>query len=362
MTTPIEGEVATTATVDPDVTPAMRLAAYDVAYEGTPSWDTGRPQPCVTRMLAEGLIAGAVLDIGCGTGINAIEVARAGHAVVGIDGAQAAVAKAASRVAAADRAGAIDATFVVGDALRLDGLGRQFDTVLDIGLFHCLQPYDRATYAASLAPFVRPGGVLLLVAWSDRNPLGYGPERVTRRAIRSAFQREWKVESIEDDALEFTAAGRADPRVAGDDPTSGSRDAALTERRACRTSATSRTPDRSPSFGSGRGRTLPDAPGGARTRPERWRLPPDSSSGSTSARRTSRLPSCAPTGRSSMSPGDRRRSGRRAAGEPTIPRVNSSRPRRPSSPNVRAGRPRRRQEARLAFMASGSRAWPRPGR
>lgn len=186
----------------PGVTPELRLKAYDVAYEGTPSWDTGRPQPCVTRMLAEGLIGGAVLDVGCGTGINAIEVARAGHAVVGVDGARAAVAKAAARVAAADPEAAIDATFVVGDALRLEGLGREFDTVIDIGLFHCLQPYDRATYAASLAPLVRPGGVLLLVAWSERNPFGYGPERVTRRAIRTAFRHEWKVESIEDDALD----------------------------------------------------------------------------------------------------------------------------------------------------------------
>ena len=198
-------EPATTSGAVWDVGPELRLAAYDVAYEGTPSWDTGRPQPCVMRMLSDGLIIGAVLDVGCGTGINALEIARAGHEVVGLDCARAAVAKAAGRVTAVDRAASVVPTFVVGDALRLEPLGllgRRFDTVIDIGLFHCLQPYERATYAASLAPVVRAGGVLLLVAWSDRNPLGYGPERVTRRAIRSAFRGDWKVEAIEDDALD----------------------------------------------------------------------------------------------------------------------------------------------------------------
>ena len=80
--------------------------------------------------------------------------------------------------------------------------------MLDVGLFHVLQPVDRGRYAASLAAVVRPGGTALVVAWSDRNPFGYGPERVTRRAIRAAFGRAagWRVEAIEEEQLESRLA------------------------------------------------------------------------------------------------------------------------------------------------------------
>ena len=178
--------------------------AFANAYEGIPSWETGRLQPVVERLLARGSIAGAVLDAGCGTVRAAVRVAADGHEVVGLDVAARALELARQLADSAHAA----ATFVVGDALELataaGALAGPFDTVLDVGLFHVLQPADRRRYAESLASVVRPGGTALVVAWSDRNPFGYGPERVTRRAIRSAFGQPagWRVESIEDEQLE----------------------------------------------------------------------------------------------------------------------------------------------------------------
>ncbi len=181
--------------------PPSAVRAFDVAYEGTPTWETGVPQGCVVRMVAAGLVEGAVVDVGCGTGLNALHVAASGHEVVGIDGARAAIEKASERTRSlAPRGGSV--SFVAGDAFELGRLGRTFDTALDIGLFHCLQPAERPQYAASLATVVRPGGVLRLVAWSDRNPLGYGPERISRRAIHGTFQGVWRVESIVDEVLD----------------------------------------------------------------------------------------------------------------------------------------------------------------
>lgn len=178
--------------------------AFDVAYEGTPSWETGRPQPVVLRLIDEGAIRGAVLDAGCGTGRHAILLAALGHRVAGID--------VAARAVDLARAGARDAgvvgTFVTGDALALGlhaaALGAPFDTVLDVGLFHVLQPDDRRRYATALASVVRPGGAGFVVAWSDRNPFGIGPARITRREIRRAFRADagWKVVAIEDTELE----------------------------------------------------------------------------------------------------------------------------------------------------------------
>lgn len=177
------------------------MTAFDIAYEGTPSWEIGRPQAAVLRAVEDGLIAGRVLDLGCGTGENAIYLATCGLDVLGIDAAAAAVERA--RLKARDRANA--ARFEVRDALRLgeaEEARETFDTALDVGLFHTLQPYDRGAYAEAVRSTLRPGGRLVLVCWSDRNPFGIGPERVRRRDIRATFRAGWRVESIADESLE----------------------------------------------------------------------------------------------------------------------------------------------------------------
>jgi SAM-dependent methyltransferase len=187
--------------------PASR--PFDVAYEGTPSWETGRPQPAVERLLAGGALRGHVLDVGCGTGTHAVILAQAGSRVAGLDIAAAAVALARERAAGAE----VDARFVVGDALALpsiaDALGAPFDAILDIGLFHVLQPVDRGRYAAALAAAVHPGGRGFVVVWSDRNPFGIGPARVCRRDLRDAFRAStgWRVLSIEPEELETRLPG-----------------------------------------------------------------------------------------------------------------------------------------------------------
>jgi SAM-dependent methyltransferase len=190
-----------------DRPPAPR--AFDVAYEGTPSWETGRPQPAVTRLMTDGVIGSAVLDAGCGTGLHAVLLAARGHRVAGIDLAARAVELARARARDAD----VRVDFEVGDARDLashgPALGAPFDTVLDVGLFHVLQPSDRRPYALALASVVRPGGSGFIVVWSDRNPLGVGPARVHRRELRQSFRAAegWRVEAIEPAILETRLPG-----------------------------------------------------------------------------------------------------------------------------------------------------------
>jgi SAM-dependent methyltransferase len=185
-----------------DLPPAPR--AFDIAYEGTPSWETGRVQPVVLGLVEEGAVQGAVLDAGCGTGLHAVLMASRGHPVAGIDVAERAVELARQRAAEAG----VEARFVVGNVLELGvhaaALGAPFDSVLDVGLFHVLQPEHRRRYAAALAATVRPGGLGFVVAWSDRNPFGIGPARVRRRDLRDAFRADtgWRVEAIESAELE----------------------------------------------------------------------------------------------------------------------------------------------------------------
>jgi SAM-dependent methyltransferase len=175
---------------------------FDVAYEGTPAWDIGRPQPAIVRLAQAGAIEGSVLDVGCGTGEQALFLAARGHALVGVDLAPAAIAKA--RTKAEERG--IDATFVELDALRLDRLGRTFDTALDVGMFHTLEDEERRPYAASLAAAVRAGGRCYLLCWSERNDWGFGPRCVSQMELRGTFTEPWRIDAIDEERFETRLA------------------------------------------------------------------------------------------------------------------------------------------------------------
>ena len=60
---------------------------WDASYHDGPApWDVGHPQPAIVRVAVEGGFAGTVLDVGCGTGDNALHVASLGLLVLGVDG------------------------------------------------------------------------------------------------------------------------------------------------------------------------------------------------------------------------------------------------------------------------------------
>lgn len=172
---------------------------WDEAYSGDrrPPWDIGRPQPEFVRLAEAGAIRGRVVDVGCGTGENALMLAAQGLEVVGIDVAETAVAQARSK---AEEHG-LGTAFHVWDALELarlvERIGR-FDQAIDSGVFHVFSDEDRPRYVAGVAATVRSGGLLSLMCFSEREPDWGGPRRVTQAEIRSAFssERGWRVEAI----------------------------------------------------------------------------------------------------------------------------------------------------------------------
>src|SRR5215470_13071931 len=177
---------------------------WDAVYgeTGMPApWDIGRPQPAFVRLADSGLLAGRVLDAGCGTGEHALLAAARGADAVGVDVSPTAIERARGK--AAERG--LSARFEVADALDLGRLGMTFDTVIDSGLFHVFSDEERPRYVASLASVLRPGGVCYLMCFSDRQPGDYGPRRVRQDDLRAAFSDGWSVESIVADTFEVNA-------------------------------------------------------------------------------------------------------------------------------------------------------------
>ncbi len=168
------------------------MSIFDEAYGGTPNWDIGRAQPAFVALEEAGEIAGAVLDVGCGTGENALFLAGRGHEVWGVDSAPRAIELAREKAWERD----LPVTFLVQDALRLEDLGRTFDTVIDSGLFHALSDPERPRFVRSLAAALRPGGTYHMLAFSELEPGDHGPRRVTRQEIRAAFGDGWRIDQI----------------------------------------------------------------------------------------------------------------------------------------------------------------------
>ncbi len=179
----------------------MAGQSWDESYRGGPApWDIGTAQPAVVRLASAGAFVGTVLDVGCGTGDNAIHIASQGDiAVLGVDVAETGLAMARQR--AAGRNVAVE--FEAADALRLDRLNRTFDTVLDCGLFHALDTGEQKAYARSLASVTKRDGTLYLLCFSDEGPSA-GPHPVSRADLSAAFDGEsgWQIVTIEPERLQ----------------------------------------------------------------------------------------------------------------------------------------------------------------
>jgi SAM-dependent methyltransferase len=180
---------------------------FDALYRGespgegmpamtTPPWDTKAPNENVITWQEGGLVRGDVLDVGCGFGDNAIYLAENGHNVTGLDISPTALITAERR---AKDAG-VDVKFAVADSTKLEGYTDAFDTVIDSGMFHCLDDDGRRSYAAAVHRATRPGASLLLSCFSDANPVG---EEWPRPAVSKETLRDvlggagWDIASLE---------------------------------------------------------------------------------------------------------------------------------------------------------------------
>lgn len=181
---------------------------WDEFYKETPAWDVGHPQPAFEALIKSGEIKpGRALDIGCGRGENAIMLAMNGCDVAGIDLAEIAISDA--RAKAADHH--VNVNFVVGDVLRLDQLFKEseFDVIIDSFLFHTIADEERPVFAKQVYKVLKSGGKYFMLCFSDKDPGGPGPRRISKAEIESTFAPLFKIVYIEDSTLEATTGRRA---------------------------------------------------------------------------------------------------------------------------------------------------------
>ena len=161
--------------------------------EGIPPWQIDRPQPEVIQLVEKGKFESPVLDLGCGTGDNTIELARHGLVVKGLDAVPEALERARKKT---EQAGLKQSPeFVLGDALRLAESGLKARTVLDCALFHTFSDEERKDYIRGLEAVLSPGGRLHILSFSELETRQPGPRRLSLSEITGSFGAGWRVEN-----------------------------------------------------------------------------------------------------------------------------------------------------------------------
>jgi SAM-dependent methyltransferase len=170
---------------------SITRARFDEAYQARPPWDIDSPQPEFARLLDQGLIRGLVLDVGCGTGENALCFAAGGLEVTGLDASSMAIARAQTK---ANQRG-LSVRFIHGDALRLADLSDTFDTITDSGLLHVFCDEEMQQVIRGVHTVLCPGGRYWLMCFNE-HATAPGPRRLTKDRIRELFQDGWQIHRI----------------------------------------------------------------------------------------------------------------------------------------------------------------------
>jgi SAM-dependent methyltransferase len=158
------------------LTPWERLVALPASQQASELLDreeAGREPPY-----------GRALDLGCGTGIWAVELAKRGWEVTGIDITSKAIRRARERA----RERGVEIRFIEGDvaALRAEGIDSGFHLVLDFGTVHGLSPAQRAAVGREVNAVAVDDATLLMYATAPgrRGPL---PRGVSRTDIEATY-------------------------------------------------------------------------------------------------------------------------------------------------------------------------------
>ncbi len=157
-------------------------------------WDIDVPSEQLVGLIEKGEIKSCpALDICCGTGTEAIYLAENGFEVSAIDISGEAIKIAEEKA----REAKVKVDFRVGSVLELPFQNNSFGFVNDRGCFHVFAPEYRKWFADEIHRVMERGGIYLLRCFSEKEPGGWGPYRISKQEIVRTFSN-FKISSIED--------------------------------------------------------------------------------------------------------------------------------------------------------------------
>jgi len=165
-------------------------------YEkGDTPWDIGRPDFNLIDMVTKRPIPKCkTLEIGCGTGDNAVWLAQQGFVVTACDSSEIAIEKAMEKASKAD----VKCTFLVIEFLNSEVLNLPFNFAFDRGCFHSFDEAEkRKKFAEKVSSHLEKDGLWLsLIGNADEPRQGPGPPTRTARDIVVAVEPYFEILSL----------------------------------------------------------------------------------------------------------------------------------------------------------------------
>lgn len=171
--------------------------AYSVGFH--PWEDAERHTPFVEKITeifereesGKSVPFGKALDLGCGSGVWAINLAKRGWDVTGVDIVDKALQRARERVKKEN----LNIKLVKEDVTELNSIGKDFNFILDTGTFHGLTSEQKRAMGKSVNEIADQDASIILLVWEPkwRGPL---PGGASRKEIETCFP-EWKITHVE---------------------------------------------------------------------------------------------------------------------------------------------------------------------
>lgn len=186
---------------------------YRLMYRiGFTPWDKDQV-PRELSALIEGpaaLPTGRALDIGCGTGTQAVYMARQGWEVTAVD----AVPRPLSQARARAKEAGVSVDWILADVARLHRLGLEpgYALFFDRGCFHGLDEAQRGAYAAGVDELAAPGATLLMWGVAPNRGL-VGPAGLEQSELTGRFADWQLVSALADTDGELSGPLRNVPRT-----------------------------------------------------------------------------------------------------------------------------------------------------
>jgi SAM-dependent methyltransferase len=162
---------------------------------GDTPWDIGKPDSnLIQAVTATPIRPCKALEIGCGTGDNAIWLSQQNFHVVGIDTSEIAIEKAKEKALSAHA----KCTFLAGDIFTGHVEGAPFGFAFDRGCFHTLGSDDeRKKFAENVNGHLEKDGLwLTLLGNADEQRGGPGPPQRAARDIVNAVEPYFEILSL----------------------------------------------------------------------------------------------------------------------------------------------------------------------
>lgn len=116
-----------------------------------------------------------VLDVGCGTGTNAIEFARRGFQVTGCDIAEYAIRQAKEKSQRAK----VEVQWLQADFFKYDWTLAPFPLIIDRGCYHILRQLDINRYLSVMDQLTHTGSLFIVLTGSTNYNQEIGPPKVS---------------------------------------------------------------------------------------------------------------------------------------------------------------------------------------